>query len=237
MSSETSFRKFKELVDALVNAEKGLTAGTLRLEELEAACNDARALYERLVVLRHKARESAVGHHPAQAPTASMAQTTAAVPMVEEPVVTPPALQEVVAPVRLDTRPAPDVSPRQTSLIEAIENTEQEQAPEAARSSSSPSTTTKGGNKPPPSVAEKLEKAAVGDLHKAITLSHKFWFVAELFNGDRINYEKAIEQLNGFGNLADAKAFLQTEVIAKLKKPADPEALSTFTDLVQRRYA
>ena len=77
----------------------------------------------------------------------------------------------------------------------------------------------------------------MSDLNKAITLSHKFWFVAELFNGDRQAYEKGVERLNGFANLAEANTFIQEEVISKLKKPADPEALATFNELVQRRYA
>nr|MBP6642960.1 hypothetical protein [Flavobacteriales bacterium] len=58
---EKPFRKISELVAALANAEKGMNAGTLKLDGLETACNDARELFERLVVLRHKARESAVG--------------------------------------------------------------------------------------------------------------------------------------------------------------------------------
>jgi hypothetical protein len=85
-------------------------------------------------------------------------------------------------------------------------------------------------------VAEKLEKAALADLGKAISLSHKFWFVAELFNGDRTAYDSSIERLNNFANVQEAQRYVQEEVIARLKKPADPEALATFAELVQRRY-
>jgi hypothetical protein len=60
--------------------------------------------------------------------------------------------------------------------------------------------------------------------------------VAELFNGDRITYEKAIEQLNKMPGFKEAELFVETEVLTKLKKPADPDALSTFTELIQRRY-
>jgi len=81
-----------------------------------------------------------------------------------------------------------------------------------------------------------MERASIPDLAKAISLSHKFWFVAELFNGDRITYEKSIDKLNTFASHASAQAFIDTEVIARLKKPADAEALATFTELVQRRY-
>lgn len=215
MKSEKPFRRINDLVTALSNVSAELGSGTLQLEGLETACDDARELYERLVVLRHKARESAAGAgKPAPASTNKLREA----PLTDESAPEQPAM-------RLDTRPAPEVSSRQTSLIEAIEHTEQERTVPAS------------GKHPAPSLAEKLEKAAVSDLNKAISLSHKFWFVAELFNGDRQAYEKGVERLNTFASLSEATAFIQEEVIAKLKKPADPEALATFNDLVQRRYA
>jgi hypothetical protein len=61
--------------------------------------------------------------------------------------------------------------------------------------------------------------------------------VAELFNGDRINYDKTIDRLNTLASHTEAQAFLQAEVLGKLKKPADPEALATFQELIKRRYA
>ena len=211
MSNDKPFRKINELVEALSGVSRELNAGTLQPGGLELACDDARELYERLVVLRHKAREAMPPPKPSTAPPNKLRDPVVPASTVEEP-----------AALRLDTRPVPDPPTRQTSLIDAIASTEEAQAPV---------------NAPATSIAEKLEKAAVGDLGKAISLSQKFWFVSELFNGDRIAYDKAIDQLNTGTSVTDAMAFVQQEVIAKLKKPADPEAISTFTDLVQRRYA
>ena len=238
MSTEMPFRKINELVKALAAAEQGMSAGTLSLEGLETACTDARELFERLVVLRHKARETRMGP-TAEPPVKVPAQKTEA----------PIAKAEAPEPLRLDTRPM-EVSPRQTSLIEAIESTEKGLDEDGATETEEPAkVVSKKVDNPPkgssvkattnsgPSVAEKLEKARVEDLGKAISLSHKFWFVAELFNGDRINYEKSIEKLNHMADRKEAEVFVEKEVIAKLKKPADAEALATFTDLVQRRYA
>lgn len=227
---EKPFRKISELVAALAEAEKGLNAGSFKLDGLETACTDARELFERLIVLRHKARESVVGGEGKVPEATAQAPAKLAKEEVEE-----------ATSLRLDTRPM-EVSSRQTSLIEAIESTEAPAAEKAQEVTepAKPSRTVKEAvarPKAPPSVAEKLEKAAVADLGKAISLSHKFWFVAELFNGDRITYEKSIEKLNASKNLAEAESFVQEEVIAKLKKPADPEAITTFTDLVRRRHA
>ena len=109
-------------------------------------------------------------------------------------------------------------------------------APKPKASASAPAPAP-ASSKPAPTLAEKLEQAAIPDLAKAISLSHKFWFVAELFNGDRITYDKSIDRLNTMPDGAAAQAFVQAEVIDKLRKPADPEALATFTELVKRRYA
>lgn len=213
MAKDKGFRKMTELVAALTEADRALAAGTLGLEGLESACSNARELYERLVVLRHKAREAALTGVPDEAPAP---EVPARRPEPAEP-----------QSIRLDTRP-PEVHPRQTSLIDAIADTEQPAPPAPAPSPKAAPRTT---------VAERLEKASIPDLAKAISLSHKFWFVAELFNGDRITYDKSIDRLNTFATVEEAQAFIDAEVVGNLRKPADPEALATFNELVQRRYA
>ena len=240
MGKDKGYRTIQELVSALADAERGLASGALQMEGLETACSDARDLYERLVVLRHKARESAAN------PTARNTYKVEPPAVVAEA----PSVVEAPAPLRLDTRP-PVVSPRQTSLIEAIEETSEEiQVPEplapiaketAPAPSPSVTATTSVAEAAAPAkagatLAEKLEKASITDLSKAISLSHKFWFVAELFGGDRIFYDKSIGLLNALGDKENAINYVESDVLSKLKKPADPEALSTFMDLIDRRY-
>ena len=239
MGKDKGYRTIQELVSALADAERGLASGSLQMEGLETACNDARDLYERLVVLRHKAREAAAN---TTARNTYKTETPAAV------VAEAPAEVDEPAPLRLDTRP-PVVSPRQTSLIEAIEETSEEiEVPEpvapiaketapaqsvaAATSVAEAAAPAKAGA----TLAEKLEKASITDLSKAISLSHKFWFVAELFGGDRIFYDKSIGLLNALGDKENAISYMENDVLSKLKKTADPEALSTFMDLIDRRY-
>ena len=238
MSSDKPFRNIEELVAALAEAQRGAGSGSFDLEHLDAACDDARELYERLVVLRHKAREASMGSNTV--PIAKEGTVRSVERRSEGPLLEAPSVTVEPKPVRLDTRPLEN-PPRQTSLIEAIESTEQEQPANVHGTTGSSVGKAEKSSRTPakraPTLAERHEHAAVADLGKAISLSHKFWFVAELFNGDRITYEKSIDKLNGLASFKEAQAFVQSEVIAKLKEPADPEALSTFTDLVQRRYA
>lgn len=206
MGKDKGFRKINELVAALAEAERALRDSTLGLEGLATACDNARELYERLVVLRHKAREAALhaGGGPSAAPPAPTERNAP-----------PPAPTSI----RLDTRP-PEQLPGQTSLIDAIE----EAMPKDEKAEVSK---TKAG----------ARKSRGTDLAKSISLDHKFWFTAELFNGDRSAYDKAMEQLGAAADLAEARRFVEKEVQAKLKKPADPEALATFKELLERHFS
>jgi hypothetical protein len=225
---EKEFRTIKELVATLGDVERKLTAGELDLAGLAMACDDARELFERLVVLRHKAREARI---VPIVPTKEEPWPKGEAPPKPTPAPEPPATEVAASSsIRLDTRP-PEAPPRQVSLIDAIEATEGSvPQPQATKEASG------DGARSASTVAEKLEKAAIGDLSKAISLSHKFWFVAELFNGDRIAYDKGIVAINATGDRIKALAFVEQQVVKQLKKPADPEALATFMDLVKRRF-
>lgn len=214
MGQERPTEPMEQLLERLREAIASLAVGRLGEDALNSAAEDARSLYERLVVLRHKVRERA-----------------AAPPATEPP---PPA---ELPPIRLDTRPA-DAPVRQTSLIDAIAETESttpgHPPPPDPRSPSD------DGREPhpkaaAPSLSERLEQAQVKDLHKAIALSQKFWFVAELFDGQRERYEKAIDTLNACRSAADAQKYLEVEVLAKLRRTPDPEAVKALQELIDRR--
>ncbi len=216
--------RMNELLRSVQRALALLEEGKLGLPELEQCADDARAIHERLVVLRHKAREA----HVAQERKAAEAAVAA---------------PEPPAPIRLDTRP-PDVHPQQTSLIDAIAETESAPAPgpvipEPVKPEAPKPPKVKPApvaNERPASVADKMEHAPVADLRKAIALSQKFWFVAELFGNERDRYEKALDAINGMQSASEAEAFVRDEVMAKLPKPPGEEVANTFLELIKRRF-
>ncbi|MBS1546783.1 MAG: hypothetical protein JST38_12180 [Bacteroidetes bacterium] len=222
--------RMNELIRSVQHALGLLEEGKLDLPGLEQCTEDARSIFERLVVLRHKAREAHVE-----------AEKRAAQAGAKPP--------EPAAPIRLDTRP-PDVHPQQTSLIDAIAETETAPAPkpkpappapeplaaEAPKPPKARPAAPQAGNDRPASVADKMEHAPVADLRKAIALSQKFWFVAELFANERDRYEKALDAINGMHSASEAEAFVRDEVLAKLPKPPGEEVANTFLELVKRRF-
>lgn len=228
MNDSNPTERMHQLWDSVERALQDLEVGKLDRDGLERATRDAHALYERLVILRHKARE-------AKPPGATAAAAK------DLPPVTPPA---ELPSLRLDTRPT-DAPTRQTSLIDAIAETEtppptKPSPPEHVRGTSTPpARPPRTGDKPPskgPSLADKLEKAPINDLHKAIALSQKFWFVAELFGGQRERYEKAIDSINSLGSLDEARSFVTNEIVAKAARPPAEDALQAFKELVDRRF-
>jgi hypothetical protein len=241
MSTEKGFTRITELVSALNGALRDMEQGRLGAQGLERATEDSRELYERLVVLRHKVREARAAMASKAAPPPPKAETPEA-----------PAQPSI----RLDTRP-PE-TPRQTSLIDAI--AEHEEHPEGnveneknvkvdgASPAEAPSEGAAATLREPqgasavapgtkaPSLAEKLEHAPIADLGKAITLSQKFQFLAELFSGQKEVYEQAITHINGAKAFDEAKRYVDNEVLAKLLKSPDPDTVTSFMDLVERRF-
>ncbi len=273
MSTEKGYTRINELVAALNGALLDMEQGRLGAQGLERTTEEARELYERLVVLRHKVREARAAMS-AKASAEKVAPTPLVPDVVHQTTPEPPAKAEAAErpSMRLDTRP--DVSPRQTSLIDAIAEHEEPVTPKKPVAPAIPSSSEKAVSpkaeemavvapapepkpaevmeavakteapKPVPvppakrgsSLADRMEHAPISDLGKAISLSQKFLFLAELFGGQSAVYEKAIDTINGYKALEEAKQFLDTEVIAKLKRSPDPEALSSFMDLVERRF-
>lgn len=197
MPLSKGYERMNELASQVQQALRELEAGRLDLGGLDLLTEDARALYERLVILRHKAREAAAREQ--------QADTT-----------------EAQASIRLDTRPA-DALLRQTSLIDAIAETERQ---EPSRSKPTKK----------PSLGDRMEQAPITDLARSITLSDKFWFVAELFGGEKEKYDRAIKAINSAADLQEAEQWIEREVVAVRPAPPAENVLAAFMDLVQRRF-
>lgn len=312
MSDNKGFETMRDLVRALQQAEYGLRTGDLALEDLDKACNNASALHERLVVIRHKAREAYVHEQAAQAakaqapkpepaelprseapmPEALKVEMTKAEPEAErtaptKPGTTKPEIQKAEAPVAESRKqevrkieapiaetPKPALPPQQIvpvpepaerSVVEAVV-AKTSAAPTAIKLDTRPVEKKESGAdtavaeteeavgaktaaeflaafragvapKPTPTLAEKMEKAHIDDLLKAISISDRFWFTKELFNGEKAAFEKAVSQMNTASSIEEASALLSKAIIVNPKKPANPEARATFVELLQRRFA
>jgi hypothetical protein len=85
------------------------------------------------------------------------------------------------------------------------------------------------------SLAEKLQKKPISDLKTAIGLNQKSLFMNDLFEGENAAYNEALNLLNNFSSMDDAKNYLLT-LGTKYNWDLESDSVVQFTDLVERRY-
>lgn len=124
MSENKGFDSMRDLVRALQQTEYGLRTGSLSADDVGTACDNARELYERLVVIRHKSREDRV-HEEAHAATPAKAE----------------GMPKTLEPVKEPSSPAPTVLKAEViaqAPEQAKEPTPETPAPVAAKPASVP---------------------------------------------------------------------------------------------------
>lgn len=233
MNKEPRYQTIQELADALQKSLARMAGGNLAKVELEQLTLQARELFERLVVLRHKAFESELRG----------GQPVAQEQLEEER----PALSFRVQVA--ETPEAPPVSPNQVSLIDAIEEITREESPGYEEEPVAAAPALKQIHIPVPenmndrlsktipaqeTLARKLESSPIGDLKRAITLNQRFQFARELFKGNNQDYEVTIDKLNN-SSREDALKTLEN-LRARYEWNDESPVTQDFRELVQRRH-
>lgn len=86
-------------------------------------------------------------------------------------------------------------------------------------------------------VAAQLKKILkIRDLRTAIKPNERKLFVAELFRGDEVMYERSIKTINNFHIFAEAEYWIKRELKTKLGWPASSPTVDFFELLVKKRF-
>jgi hypothetical protein len=248
---ENHFIPLQSLAQQLTDQLNHLYSGQYKKESLESMVSNARDLYERLVVLRHKAYEQEVN-----------AQT------VEEAIISDVSFElptftldlSDISENNTDTPSEPELNPahiesmvdqRQVNLMDMIEEVTKsdnsldmetaesfiEESTEPTLSEPTPIVSLNdilSQNQNTSTILNRLEKSKIDDLKKSITMNQRFQFARELFNGDSEQYEITISALN---NCEPEKA-LELLQSNKQKWSWDETSIAfiELLDLVQRRH-
>jgi hypothetical protein len=242
---ENQFISLQGLADKIAQQVNQIYDGQYKKDHLEALVNNARDLYERLVVLRHKAYEQ-------ESNTEQKTEMNFEIP-----------LQELL---NDNAAGEENSSFRQVSLMEIIEEVEEKESliPEVIELNledeedenvffqDAPNSQDEAQANPvdgtpiyslndilaqqqaPVNMASKLGIAAVDDLKKAITMNQRFQFARELFNGDTELYEITISELN---NAASDQ--IENKVSDLMKRhgwTVESIAFIELRELIQRRH-
>lgn len=234
MATVNKFKSLEELVKGLAGKLGELSLGKAAIDDVDEMCHDARELYERLVVLRHRGREAMLeGKSSFEIPESK-----------PEPDTNPPAdpgnNQADQAPVMQLDLSADIGNSGQTDLLDAI--AQEESAPESLEevnrtSEEKESNPTISESDDQQSVAETAANSTIADLNESIGLNQKFMFISQVFNGKKSDYALAIDKLNAMDNATEAMNYGK-ELTAHLNDEADEgEAKTQFLDLIERRYS
>ncbi len=87
------------------------------------------------------------------------------------------------------------------------------------------------------SVANRLESQPIANLSLAIGINERFLFTKELFNDDSQAYSAAIEKLNEFQSLDEARSYIESELKDTYNWEDESEAAEALTNLVEKRHS
>ncbi|MEN9394242.1 MAG: hypothetical protein RL362_463 [Bacteroidota bacterium] len=243
---ENHFIPLQSLAQQLADQLNGLYSGKNKKDSLEQMVNNSRELYERLIVLRHKAYEQEVQPTPTESIEVEMPVFTLD---LEESVNDVPAMEpetsiafepEVEAQEEISSieiTPEIEVDTRQVNLMDMIEEVIQEKTTPPAEDNTPIISLNEilAQQQTQHTILKALEKAPIEDLKKSITMNQRFQFARELFKGDSEQYELSISELN---NASSEKAM---EIFENMKRKWGWDTTSIafieLEELVQRRHA
>ncbi len=141
--------------------------------------------------------------------------------IVKEPAITPP------------TKPAP--------VIEVAKIAAPAEKPAVVNNEPEEDDSTVNGKiakfkQPEINVADKLKDMPIKELVKAISISKKFEFINELFQGNAEAYKTCLQTVESIGSFEKAAVFLENEVADKLNWEENETLAAEFFLLVKRRY-
>lgn len=246
-----SYQTISELLNEIGSKIEHLKQGELNLEELQNATEKSRELYERLVVIRHKAMEDLVGGTVVQIEKEEEISKEVLEEVIEAE---PEAVVEEVPEEEPEEEVSFDMSAQEEKAVEeqpafdftfeaSIEETVEEpvieeSTPEVPISASLEEDETlkeKLGGDDPLSLRKKLQSTPIEDLTKEISIARKFELIEQMFGGDSAAYEEGINALNNCGGADEAKSKL-AEYSTNYKWDMENKVIIKFVELVERRY-
>ncbi len=245
---ENQFISLQGLADKIAQQVNQIYDGQSKKDHLENLVLNARDLYERLVVLRHKAyeQESLAPQQPKVNFEIPLQDLLHSENNAEE---SNPfrqvSLMEIIEEVEEEVKPIEETFETETEnnfqvfqLEESQPNAEE--SPDKTPDSSVGDTPIFSLNdiiaqqQTSVNVASKLGVAAIDDLKKAITMNQRFQFARELFNGDTELYEITISDLNNTSSqMIESKL---SELTKRHGWVVDSIAYIELRELIQRRH-
>lgn len=257
------FKSLEALVKLIKQSHKQLQNGELNESGLNEFIETVQDLQERLVIMRFKAYEGAMGRadRPAGETKGAISNIDlrnqiSLIDAIEEevqkevPEAKPmPSINFSAQPKKVDKpkAPAPEIKLEPSKPIEPaakVEEVKVAPSPEPkepsiaqeAASQAEQSLNEKLSEKKGTSLNEKLKKTPIADLSKAIGINQKYQFINELFKQNADHYNQVIGELNKCNNYKEALTIVRQDPAQQYNWEEDDRNVLAFMDLVERRY-
>jgi hypothetical protein len=254
---KTSFQSLDQLTKKISEQIVLLNVGQLNASEIEELTQSSQDLYERLIVIRHKAYEK-LGTPSTEKIIEVPIEKKETEPIQEvkkveeesifdfstetkikekepemmsfdfsEPVTETPSVVEAIK------EDAPVVE--EPIVTKTIEPQDSSASLNDSHSGSSSLNDSFSENKSG-SLADSFNKSGISDLKTHIGINKKFSFISNLFAGSNENYNDAINTLNNCLDGDQARSILG-DIAQKNNWNVEDDTVVTFVDLVERRYS
>jgi hypothetical protein len=252
MYEPVKYKRLKEIISELKSQIETIDSGKLSREEIENAAELGRELYERLVVIRHKAYDHLVKGDDIS--SAEPAPIPFKVPEIKHEVspnqislidaiqeLAPETIEEKIPAVAKSEVIVPEVKTPEVKMPEVkIPESKPAHTPHIAKpvqTTSAESIHERLSRDIPKkeSLSEKIEHAPIPDLKKAISINQRFQFSKELFKNNSQEYEVAIEKLNSTSR--DEAMRMLDNLKSKFSWSDESAVVNDFRELVDRRHS
>jgi hypothetical protein len=242
---KTSFQTLDQLVKNILENINLLNNGKLNISEIEKLTENTRDLYERLIVIRHKAYEK-FGE-----PVKDGATTIKAISESTEELMFDLAKEEPQKRVEIEEMMSFDFSESideiksEADIKPLIVEKKEDVIPEAKANIKdttnkkeavlSTSTSLNDAFKTSNSLAHKLNQSKIDDIKSFIDINKKFSFITNLFSGNNDHYNEAINTLNNITDGDEARTYLG-DLAQKNNWNVEENTVLTFVELVERKF-
>lgn len=252
---KTSYQNINDLATSLAERVKKMNSGNLTITEMEAVVNDAKEIYERLVVLRHKAYEK-FGEPQAKVAEAIVekAKVVEIQPIdftafedesaknVSAPKVVKPSLPDVGfdftqddAPIEKSEMPVVVQEVKKPlDVVRAEIKLESKTLHENFAKDETPLNEKLKQDSDLP-LRKKLQIKPIADLRTEIGIGKKFEYINFLFGGDSKAYEAGIDSLNACQSNEEAKEKLN-DFGATYNWNFEEKSIIKFVELVELKF-
>lgn len=248
---KTSFQSLDQLVKNISDNINLLNNGQLNSSEIETLTENTKDLYERLIVIRHKAYEKfgkteteinpIVENLADSIPDSSEAiifDSIATEPVQEDKKEVVEEMMsfdfsEPIEEVKSTIEPEPIVEAVEAVLTVEEKTIKQESS--INESITGGSASLNDGFKSSNSLGDRLNQTKIDDLKSAIGINKKFNFITNLFSGSNEEYNEAIDSLNNCIHSDQARSLLG-DLAEKNNWDVEEKTVLSFVELIERRY-